>query len=75
MNLFLNNTFKGTSYINSKSIEDTLSISIGVDPEIIIERERKKDLSSKKFLSKKVEEELNYVKLGRNRVVLRAGSG
>ncbi len=59
-NLFLSNTYKGVSYIDGHSTQDTLSISLGVDPEVIINREQIKDLYSKKVLSKNVEEVIAF---------------
>jgi len=60
VNLFLNGAFKGNSYINPKNTEDTLSISLGVDPEVIVSREQLRDYYDKKFLGKKIEESFTY---------------
>lgn len=59
-NLFLSNTYKGKTYISPDSDKDTLNISLGYDPEIIIKRTEVKDKYSKRFLSKNVQEELTY---------------
>jgi len=60
VNLFLSGTFKGTSYINPMLTEEKLSISLGVDPEVIVERKQLRDLYDKKFFGKNVEESLTY---------------
>jgi len=59
-NLFLKNTYKGSTYINSKSTEDTLRISLGIDPEVIVSRKQLKDKYDKKFFGKNAEESLSY---------------
>ena len=59
-NLFLKNTYKGSTYINSKSTEDTIRISLGIDPEVIVSRKQLKDKYDKKFFGKNAEESLSY---------------
>ena len=50
-NLFFKGIFQGNSFLDLKSIDDTLSISIGRDKDIVIQREIQKDFTSKGFAS------------------------
>lgn len=50
-NIFFEGTFVGKTYIDPNSIEDTLSISLGRDPRIVVKREQLKDLTTKKLIS------------------------
>ena len=59
-NLFLKNTYKGSTHINPKSTEDTLSISLGIDPEIIVSRKQLREKYDKKFFGKNAEECMSY---------------
>lgn len=52
-NLFLEGSYQGKSYINTKSIQDFLRLSLGRDKSISIERNKIKDFSKNKFLSDK----------------------
>lgn len=53
-NIFFGKSFVGTTFIDTRKIYDTFSVSLGVDKNIIIQRNRVKDFSSnKKFLSDK----------------------
>lgn len=65
-NLFLNNTYKGKSTINPSSIEDTLSISLGIDPEVIVKRKEITEKYDKKFFGKNAEESMAYEILIKN---------
>lgn len=49
-NLYLENTFVGTSYINPSMVKDTLNLSMGRDQGIVVKREKRKDFSGNKFL-------------------------
>jgi uncharacterized protein (TIGR02231 family) len=49
-NIYFNQTFQGKTLLNPYTSEDTLDVSIGRDPGIIVERELLKDFSSKSFL-------------------------
>ena len=48
-NLFFKGIYQGDTYLDLKSLEDTLTLSIGRDKDIIIEREIQKDFTSKNF--------------------------
>jgi uncharacterized protein (TIGR02231 family) len=52
-NLFLEGTYQGKSYINTKSIQDFLRLSLGRDKSIVIERNKINDFTKNKFLSDK----------------------
>ncbi len=49
-NLYFENTFVGTSYINPGMVKDTLRLSLGRDQGIVVTREKRKDYSGNKFL-------------------------
>jgi uncharacterized protein (TIGR02231 family) len=50
MNLYFEGTYVGKSYLNSKSTEDTLDISLGRDKNISITRIKQKTLTSKNII-------------------------
>ncbi|MBD77746.1 MAG: hypothetical protein CL840_02240 [Crocinitomicaceae bacterium] len=55
-NIYLDGTFVGKSFINAKSTEDTLNISLGVDKQIVVSRKRIEDFcKSSSIGSKKTE--------------------
>jgi hypothetical protein len=49
-NLFFKGTYQGKTYLDMEAFEDTLSVSVGRDEDIIVKRERVKDKSSTSFL-------------------------
>lgn len=49
-NLFFKGVFQGETYLDLKSFEDTLTLSIGRDKDIIIDREIQKDFTSRNFV-------------------------
>jgi hypothetical protein len=55
-NIFFENTFVGKSLLDVRNAKDTLQISLGVDKNIQIEREKITDFASKKFIGSKKEE-------------------
>jgi len=61
VNLFLSNTYKGKTTINPQVTSDTLSVSIGSDPEVVVERELIKEDYDKKIFGKKAEEYFSYL--------------
>jgi len=50
MNLYFEGTYVGKSYLNVKDTKDTLDFSLGVDDNIVIERKKQKDYSSKQLI-------------------------
>ncbi len=49
-NVFFEGTFVGKTYIDPRSIKDTLSLSLGRDKRIVVKREKIKDFSSRKTI-------------------------
>jgi len=60
LNIFHNSTYKGKSILNAKAINDTLEISIGTDPEVLVKREEMKDFTKKSFFKNKIIEEVAW---------------
>jgi uncharacterized protein (TIGR02231 family) len=52
-NLFLEGTYVGNTFINPNATEDTMSLVLGIDKNIIIEREKIKDFSRNALLGGK----------------------
>jgi uncharacterized protein (TIGR02231 family) len=48
--LYFENTFVGKSMLNVNQLTDTLTISLGTDPGILVKREKRKDFTSKKVI-------------------------
>lgn len=53
-NIYFENSYVGESYINPTSTADTLRLSMGRDPRIVIKRTKIKDLSGVKFMGSNV---------------------
>ena len=66
VNVYFEGSFVGNSVINTRSTNDTLDISLGRDKRIVITREKRKDVSSTKFIGGNTVKELNYVITVRN---------
>lgn len=49
-NLFFKGTYQGKTYLDMEAFEDTLSVSVGRDEDIVVKRERVRDRSSTSFL-------------------------
>ncbi len=58
--LYYQNNFVGESYLDPINFKDTLSLSLGADPKVLIEREQVKDFSSKKMIGTNKKEEYAY---------------
>ncbi|MDF2454115.1 MAG: muiA [Cytophagaceae bacterium] len=58
--LYYQNNFVGESYLDPLNFKDTLSLSLGADPKVLIEREQVKDFSSKKLIGSNKKEEYAY---------------
>ncbi len=50
VNLFFNGVYQGQTYLDLDTPDDTLSLSVGRDKEIMVKRELKKDFSSKQSI-------------------------
>lgn len=55
-NIYFEDTFIGTSLINTRIANTTLEISLGIDKNVTISRNKEKDFTTKQFMGKKKEE-------------------
>ena len=55
-NIYFENRFVGSTFLNPISFDDTLSISLGKDERIVIEREQLNEYASKNFFRSKTRE-------------------
>jgi len=55
-NLFLDNSYVGTSFVNPNVTSDSLSFSLGTDKSIVISRKNVRDFESRNFFGSKVRE-------------------
>lgn len=55
-NIYFENRFVGSTFLNPVSFDDTLSISLGKDERIVIEREQLNEYASKNFFRSKTRE-------------------
>jgi hypothetical protein len=55
-NVYFENTYVGTTLIDTRTALDTLEVSLGVDKAIIINREKLKDFTKKQFIGGSKEE-------------------
>ncbi|WP_010665326.1 DUF4139 domain-containing protein [Marinilabilia salmonicolor] len=55
-NIYFDQTYQGKTILNPFSSEDTLNLSVGRDPGIIVERELQKDFSSKSLFGNNAKE-------------------
>lgn len=65
-NIFFENTYVGKSVLDVKNISDTLAISLGRDKNVIVNREKQKDFTTKQFIGYKKEETRSYKILVKN---------
>jgi uncharacterized protein (TIGR02231 family) len=49
-NIFFEGTFVGTSFIDPNSVKDTLSISMGRDKRVVVQRDKLKDFSTRRTI-------------------------
>ncbi|MGN8225027.1 DUF4139 domain-containing protein [Gracilimonas sp. BCB1] len=59
-NIYFENSFIGTTRINPNSFDDTLSVSLGRDESIVIERNKLKDFEERNFFGNKVREKFAW---------------
>jgi uncharacterized protein (TIGR02231 family) len=59
-NIYYNDSYVGKTYINLRRANDTLEISLGRDKKVIVNRVKKQEFSSKKFLSSTLTETFSY---------------
>lgn len=55
-NIFFENTFVGQSVLNTRQMSDTLTISLGRDKNVIVQREKAKDFTTRQFFGNKKED-------------------
>jgi len=55
-NLFLDGTFLGNTTVNPRLAQDTLELSLGRDPDILVWRERNRELTRRNILGNRVAE-------------------
>jgi len=60
VNIYHNNSYKGNTHIDPELMKDTLELSIGIDPEVVVSREQLKDYTKKSFLKNKITEEMAW---------------
>lgn len=65
-NIYFEGTFVGKTYIDASNTMDTLSISLGRDPRIVVERNLITDYTSKKMIGTNRKEEYGYEIIIRN---------
>ncbi|MBI2968724.1 MAG: DUF4139 domain-containing protein [Bacteroidetes bacterium] len=58
--VYYGNTFVGNSYIYTRSVDDTLNLSLGRDGKILVTRSKLKDFSSTKFIGSTKKETYAY---------------
>ena len=66
-NLYFEDAFVGRSILNAKSLQDTLSISLGRDRNIVISREKNEQFSKRKVLSSNTLETTGFKIVVRNK--------
>ncbi len=58
--VFFEGTFVGKTFLDPRSIKDTLSVSLGRDKRIVVKREKVKDLTSRKAIGSNIRETRGY---------------
>ncbi|MFV1885276.1 MAG: mucoidy inhibitor MuiA family protein [Balneola sp.] len=59
-NIYFDNRFVGTTFLDPVSLEDTLSVSLGKDERIVIDRKQLKEFSTKNFFRNRTRENLQF---------------
>ena len=59
-NVYFENSFVGSTYLDPSSLLDTLEISLGKDERIIVERKKLKDFEERRFFGSKTRESLSF---------------
>jgi uncharacterized protein (TIGR02231 family) len=58
--LFFEGTYIGKTYLDTKDLSDTLSISLGRDKNVLVSRTKQKTISGRRFLSDKIVETRSF---------------
>ncbi|WP_190300456.1 DUF4139 domain-containing protein [Rufibacter hautae] len=59
-NVFLAGTFTGKSFLNPAQTRDTLTLSLGRDQNVVVQRERLKDYQKRSTLGSNIKEQFGY---------------
>lgn len=59
-NLYFEGTYLGQSVLNTQSVDDTLTVSLGRDKGIIVTRTKQKDYSDKQFIGNKTTDQIGW---------------
>ncbi len=59
-NVFLAGTFTGKSFLNPEQTRDTLTLSLGRDQNVVVQRERLKDYQKRQSLGSNIKEQFGY---------------
>ena len=59
-NVYYSGTYVGQSYINTRSVDDTLDLSLGRDNKVLVTRSKIKEYNTKKFLGSTTKETFGY---------------
>ncbi|WP_210466542.1 DUF4139 domain-containing protein [Rufibacter roseolus] len=59
-NVFLAGTFTGKSFLNPEQTRDTLTLSLGRDQNVVVQRERLKDYQKRSTLGSNIKEQFGY---------------
>ena len=54
--VFFEGTYVGKTFINPEEVNDTLTVSLGRDPRVVVKREQKKDFTSRKMVGSNIRE-------------------
>lgn len=65
-NVYYKDTYLGQSNIETRSVKDTLDLSLGRDSKVVVTRVKRKDKSGKKFLGTNIKEALMYEMIIKN---------
>ena len=72
MNIYYEKNFIGMAHLNIRNLSDTLDLSLGRDPKVLVKRIKLKELTKKQFLQSKKKLDLAYkitVKNNRNQPI------
>lgn len=59
--VFFDGTYMGKTLINSSKVSDTLSVSLGIDKNVVISREKEKEFKETQFLGSNKKESRSFV--------------
>lgn len=72
MNIYYDKSFIGMAQLNTRNLSDTLNLSLGRDPKVLVKRTKLKELTKKQFMQGKKKMTAAYritVKNNRNRAI------